>query len=406
MDLDINIIRKDFPFYSTDNPHADYVYLDNAATTQKPATVLESILNYYSTINANVHRGNHYLSLLSTEAYENARKKVREFIHASSEEEIVFTRGTTEAINLVAFSFSERFLQPADEVLISGMEHHSNLVPWQLACERKNAVLKVIPVKDDGSLDLEAYASLLTPRTRIVAITHISNTLGTINPVREIIAQAHEKNIPVLIDGAQAAPHLQVDVQELNADFYCFSGHKMFGPTGIGVLYGKQKWLEELPPYQSGGEMIETVTFEKTTFNRLPFKFEAGTPHIEGAIGLKAAIEYVESIGYQNIYKHEHNLLKYATGKLSEIEGLRIIGTAPEKASVISFVIEGIHPGDIGTLLDKMKIAVRVGNHCTEPLINRFRVPGTVRASFAFYNTFEEIDRMVDALKTAIRMLS
>ncbi len=405
LNLNTDLIRADFPFFQTYQGRDAIAYFDNAATTQKPFVVIDAIKQYYEKMNANVHRGNHALSILATEEYEKARKTVCDFIHAASTEEIIFTRGTTESVNLVASGFAKKYLGENDEILISGMEHHSNLVPWQIACQEKKAKLRVLPVSDTGTISLVDVNKMINARTRMVAITHISNTLGTVNPVKEIIEIAHKLHVPVLVDGAQAAPHLAIDVADLDCDFYCFSGHKVYGPTGIGVLYGKKEWLNNLPPYQLGGEMIRTVSFDKTTFNELPWKFEAGTPNIVGGIVLAKALKYVRNIGFEAISRYENYLLDYATEILSAITGLRIIGTDPGKASVISFVVDGIHPGDLGILLDKMHVAVRTGNHCTEPLMKRFNTPGTVRASFAFYNTDGEIDKLIEALKKAISML-
>jgi len=404
--LDIAKIRQDFPLLSREVNGKSLVYLDNGATAQKPRQVIDVISHYYELENANVHRGVHFLSQLATDRFEAAREKVKTFINAPHLHEVIFTRGTTEAINLVAHSFSKAFLQAGDEILISAMEHHSNIVPWQMACEDRGAKLKVIPYNSQGELILSEYQKLLTPKVKLVSVTHISNALGTINPVKEMIRLAHEKEIPVLIDGAQAAPHLKIDVQDLDADFYCFSGHKVFGPTGIGVLYGKEKWLNAMPPYHGGGEMIKTVSFEKTTYNELPHKFEAGTPDISGVIGLGAAIDYITDLGVEEIGKWEHELLLYATEKLTQIPGLKIIGTAKEKASVVSFIVEGIHPYDLGVIVDKMGVAIRTGHHCAQPIMDHFGIPGTARASFAFYNTFEDIDRLVEAVKKAVAMLS
>lgn len=381
------------------------VFLDSAASSQKPRQVVEAMDEYYRHQHANVHRGVYQLSQEATDAFERARALVRSFINAASDKEIIFTRGTTEGINLVAASFGRQFLKEGDEVIISHLEHHSNIVPWQLICEQQRARLLVIPVTDSGELDMTAFRTLLSERTRIVAVNHVSNALGTVNPVEEIIREAHAREIPVLLDGAQAVPHMKVDVQALDVDFYVFSGHKMLGPTGIGVLYGKQKWLEAMPPYHGGGEMIHTVTFEKTTYAELPHKFEAGTPDIAGAIGLGAAVEYMMEIGPDAIGRHEHALLTYATEQLQQIEGLRIYGTADNKAGVISFLVEGVHPYDLGTLLDKQGIAVRTGHHCTQPLMDRYGIPGTVRASFAVYNNFEDVDKLVAGVKRAVKML-
>jgi len=403
--LNIHKLRQDFPILSQKVNGRPLVYLDNGATTQKPKQVIDAINNYYQTQNANIHRGVHQLSIDITVAYENARTTVQKHLNAALSQEIIFTSGTTESINLVANSYGKKYIKSGDEIIISEMEHHSNILPWQILCEEKGAVLKVIPINQKGELLIDEYKKLLCDKTKMVAVTHISNTLGTINPVKEIIALAHEKNIPVLIDGAQAVPHIKVDVQALDADFYCFSGHKLFGPTGVGILYGKEKWLNEMPPYKVGGGTIKTVTFEKTEYADLPLKFEAGTPHIEGGIGLAAAIDYVNEIGLENIGAYEYELLEYATTKLSAVKGLRIIGTAKEKASVISFVIEEVHPLDVGTLLDKQGIAVRTGHHCTQPLMEHFGIPGTIRASLVFYNTKEEIDVLVNGVQKAIEML-
>ena len=402
---EIEHIRADFPILSEKVYNKDLIYFDNAATTQKPRCVVEKIEYAYFHLNANIHRGVHYLSLKATEAHEAARLTAAEFLHAEKKEEIIFTRGTTESINLVAFSFGEAFCHPGNEVIVSAMEHHSNIVPWQMLCERKGMKLRVIPVNENGELDMVAYSSLLNEKTRIVSVAHVSNVLGTINPVKEIIRIAHEKNIPVLIDGAQAVPHLSVDVRELDADFYVFSGHKIYGPTGIGILYGKEKWLNAIPPYQGGGEMISTVTFEKTTYNELPFKFEAGTPDYVGSTALAEALRYINNIGLDNIAAYENELLHYAEQQLMEIENMHIIGTAKDKCSVLSFLVDGIHPYDIGMLLDKLGIAVRTGHHCAQPIMDMFGIPGTVRASFAFYNTKEEIVRFTEALKKVVNML-
>ncbi|RME92049.1 MAG: cysteine desulfurase, partial [Bacteroidetes bacterium] len=361
--------------------------------------------HYYRHDNANVHRGVYELSQRATDAYEAGRESVRRFLNAHSTDEVILTKGTTEGINLVASSFGRQILQPGDEVLISAMEHHANIVPWQMLCEQTGAKLRIIPVNEQGELEMEQLDAMLSPSTKLVAIVHVSNALGTINPVEDIIAQAHARGVPVLVDGAQAAPHFKIDVQALDADFYVFSGHKVFGPTGIGVLYGKRKWLEAMPPYQGGGEMIKTVTFEKTTYNELPFKFEAGTPDIAGAVGLGVALDYLERLGQANIAAHEHELLVAATNGLQAIDGLRIIGTAANKASVISFVVDGTHPYDIGTILDKLGIAVRTGHHCTQPLMDRFGIPGTVRASFAAYNNMEDVEKLVAGVERAVRML-
>ncbi len=375
------------------------VYLDSAATSQKPKEVLAAHGEFYKTSNANVHRGVHYLSARATDMYEQSRAKVAKFINAKTDREIVFTRNASEALNLVCNTWGEKNIKEGDEIVLSVAEHHSNIVPWQILCEETGARLRVAPINDEGELLLEEFERLLTSRTRLVAITHLSNALGTIVPVREVVRLAHERGIPVLLDGAQAVAHLRVDVQELDCDFYAFSGHKLYGPTGIGVLYGKAEWLEAMPPYQGGGDMISSVTFEKTTYNRLPYKFEAGTPHIAGAIGLGAAIEYVTALGLEVIAAHERDLLAYATEAVSGIPGLRLIGTAREKASILSFTLEGVHPHDIGTILDHEGIAIRAGHHCAQPIMERFGVPATARVSFALYNKREEVDALVRALE-------
>jgi len=403
---EIQDIRADFPILKEKVYNKDLIYFDNGATTQKPRCVVEKIEEGYYHLNANIHRGVHYLSQKATEAHEAARTTVADFLHAGKREEIIFTRGTTEAINLVATSFGEAFCHEGDEVIVSVMEHHSNIVPWQMLCERKGMKLRVIPMNEHGELNLDAFELLLNGRTKIVSVAHVSNVLGTINPVAEIIRIAHAKNVPVLVDGAQAVPHIPVNVVELDADFYVFSGHKIYGPTGIGALYGKSEWLNAIPPYQGGGEMIATVTFEKTTYNELPFKFEAGTPDYIGSTALAEALRYVQNIGLDKIAVHEHELLIYCTEKLLEIDGMRIIGTAKEKSSVISFLVGNIHPYDLGMLLDKLGIAVRTGHHCAQPLIDSLGIPGTVRASFAFYNSKEEIDTFIDGLKRVVTMLS
>lgn len=400
----IRKIREDFPILSEKIYNRNLIYLDNAATTQKPRCVVEKMEYAYYHLNANIHRGVHYLSQKATEAYEDARSTVAQFLNAEKREEIIFTRGATESINLVAFSFGEAFCKPGDEIVVSAMEHHSNLVPWQMLCERKRMKLRIIPMNKKGELQLDAFLHLLNEHTKIVAVTHVSNVLGTINPVKEIIEIAHRKNIPVLVDGAQAVPHFVVDVTALDADFYVFSGHKIYGPTGIGVLYGKEKWLNALPPYQGGGEMIATVTFEKTTYSEIPFKFEAGTPDYIGSMALAKALLYVQKIGLDVIANYENELLNYAIKRLKEIEGIRFIGTAERKCSVISFLIDDIHPYDIGMMLDKLGIAVRTGHHCAQPVIDAFGIPGTIRISFAFYNTKEEIDEFIAALKQIVPM--
>jgi len=397
--FEVGRVREDFPALRQHVNGKPLIYLDNAATTQKPRSVVEAIRRFYEQDCSNVHRGVHTLSQRATEAYERAREIVRRFLNARSEEEIIFVRGTTEAINLVAHSFGRWRVRAGDEILISAMEHHSNIVPWQILCEMMGARLRVAPITEDGELLVEDVERLLTERTRLVAMTHLSNALGTITPAREIIRLAHERGVPVLLDGAQAVAHLKVDVQELECDFYAFSGHKLYGPTGIGVLYGKAEWLDAMPPYQGGGDMISSVTFEKTTYNRLPYKFEAGTPHIAGAIGLGAAIEYVTTLGVEAIAAHERDLLTYATEAVSSIPGLRVIGTARQKASILSFTLDGVHPHDIGTILDHEGIAIRAGHHCAQPVMERFGVPATARVSFALYNTREEVDALVAALQ-------
>ncbi|WP_024302714.1 cysteine desulfurase [Pseudogulbenkiania sp. MAI-1] len=398
--LEVARWRQDFPILSQIVHGKPLVYLDNAATTQKPSSVIECEARYYRELNANVHRGVHSLSQRATEAFEAARDTVRRFINAARREEIVFVRGTTEAINLVAASFGQR-LRPGDEILITEMEHHSDIVPWQLLCERSGAVLRVAPIDDAGELRLEEFARLLGPATRLVALTHLSNALGTLNPVRQLVELAHAAGAVVLVDGAQAAAHLPVDVQVLGCDFYAFSGHKLYGPTGIGVLYGKAALLESMPPYQGGGDMIRQVTFAKTTYNDLPYKFEAGTPNIAGVIGLGAAIDYVNTIGLPAIAAHEQALLAYATEQAAQVPGLRLIGTARDKASILSFMLEGVHPHDVGTVLDLEGVAVRAGHHCAMPVMAHFGVPATARASFALYNTFEEVDVLMRAIRKA-----
>lgn len=403
-ELDIYKIRADFPILSREVYGRPLVYLDNAATTQKPLCVIDKITGMYSTLNANVHRGVHFLSQAATDEHEAARRTVARFIHAASENEIVFTRGATESINLVASSYCRTFCREGDEILITAMEHHSNIVPWQLQADIFGLKLKVAPINEKGELLMEEFEKLITPRTKIIAVTHISNVLGTINPIQEIVATAHRHDIPVLIDAAQSVQHCEVDVQKIDCDFLAFSSHKIYGPTGVGVLYGKEKWLNDLPPYQGGGEMIASVSFEKTTFNRLPFKFEAGTPDFVGTAALATALDYVSSIGLDNIAAYERALLQYATEQMLAIPRLRILGTAAKKSSVISFLVDGIHPYDMGTLLDKMGIAVRTGHHCAEPLMHTMGVDGTVRASFAFYNTKEEVDLLVQGILRIARM--
>jgi cysteine desulfurase/selenocysteine lyase len=398
-DFPVKQIRKDFPILEMRVHGKPLVYLDNAATTQKPKAVIEAIQKYYYFENSNVHRGVHYLSELATQKYEAARVKVQKFINAGSEREIVFVRGTTEAINLVAASFGKKNIKAGDEILITGMEHHSNIVPWQILCEEKGAKLLVAPFDSNGDIDLDEYSRKLTGRVKIAAINHVSNVLGTVNPVKRMIEMAHRQGIPVLLDGAQAVPHLRIDVMDLDADFYAFSSHKIFGPTGMGVLYAKASFLESMPPYQGGGDMIKSVTFEKTIYNDIPFKFEAGTPHIAGAIGLAAAIDYLDSLNWRSVQNYEQSLIRSFTDKLSVVDGLRIIGTAKEKSGIVSFVMEGVHPHDIGTVLDEEGIAIRTGHHCAQPVMERFGIPATARASFAFYNTLEEVDALVRGVR-------
>ncbi|WP_294079440.1 aminotransferase class V-fold PLP-dependent enzyme [Proteiniphilum sp. UBA5384] len=403
-DLDIHRIRADFPILSREVYGKPLVYFDNAATTQKPQCVIDKINRMYTTVNANVHRGVHFLSQAATDEHEASRRAVQEFIHAASPNEIVFTRGATESINLVASSFCRNFCREGDELLITAMEHHSNIVPWQLQCDYYGLRLKVLPINPEGELRLDKLENMITNRTRLIAVTHISNVLGTVNPVGKIVEAAHRYDIPVLIDAAQSVQHRKVNVQEIDCDFLVFSSHKIYGPTGVGVLYGKEKWLDALPPYQGGGEMISSVSFEKTTFNDLPFKFEAGTPDFVGTAALATALRYVSSIGLDDIDMYEHALLGYATQRLLSIPGLRILGNAADKSSVISFLVDGIHPYDMGTLLDKMGIAVRTGHHCAEPLMRELGVEGTVRASFAFYNTKEEINLLIKGIERIVQM--
>ncbi|GDX53058.1 cysteine desulfurase [Bacteroidota bacterium] len=402
----IEQIRSQFPILSRKVNNQSLVYFDNGATTQKPKSVLDAIQKYYSEINANIHRGVHTLSQEATDAYEHSRKTIADFINAEHAHEIIFTRGTTESINLVASCFGKKFVNAGDEILVTEMEHHSNIVPWQLMCEERGAKLKVIPVDDNGELILSELKNLLTSKTKLLALTHVSNTLGTVNDVKEISSLAHKNGTAVLVDGAQAIAHTEVDVQDLDCDFYCFSGHKMYGPTGIGILYGKEKFLNEFPPYQSGGGMIKEVSFEQTTFTTLPYKFEAGTPNIEGGIVLGAAVEWMKNIGMKNISAHENELLQYAIQQLKTIDGIRIIGEAKHHASAVSFLIGNIHPYDVGVILDKLGIAVRTGHHCNQPLMKHFNIPGTVRASFAVYNTMEEVDKLIAGVKQAKKMLS
>jgi cysteine desulfurase/selenocysteine lyase len=404
MSLNIQKIREDFPVINTKIYDKPLIYLDNGATTQKPKQVIDKITEVYTKYNSNIHRGVHFLSNKATEETENARKVVQQFINANRNCEIIFTRGTTEAINLVAYSFGEKFITQGDEIIVSEMEHHSNLVPWQLIAEKYGAKIVMLPFTDTGELQIEKLNSLITGKTKLIAVNHVSNSLGTVNPVKEIIEIAHAKNVKVLIDGAQAVQHIKVDVKELNCDFYVFSGHKIYAPTGIGVLYGKETLLDEMPPFMGGGEMIETVSFEKTTFNKLPFKFEAGTPNYTGSIALAEAIRYVTNLGIENIAQYETELLHYATNKLKTVPGLEIVGNAKNKTSVISFNIKGIHSYDVGMILDKLGIAVRTGTHCTEPVMSHYGIPGTVRASFAFYNTKSEIDALYNGLIKVVEM--
>ncbi|MFM7823456.1 MAG: aminotransferase class V-fold PLP-dependent enzyme [Bacteroidota bacterium] len=403
--FDLATIRGDFPVLSELVYGKPLVYLDNAATSQKPSSVIKALHDYYAHSNANIHRGVHYLSQKASGMFDEVRLQIRDFINAKSEREIIFTSGTTDSINLVASTFGRKFIGQGDEILISAMEHHSNIVPWQMLCEEKGAVLKVIPMDDDGVLILDAVPSLLSERTKLVSIVHTSNSLGTINPVKEIIAMAHKLNIPVLVDGAQTVAHEQVDVQELDCDFFVFSGHKMFGPTGVGCLYGKETWLEQMPPYKGGGDMIQSVSFEKTTYNELPFKFEAGTPHISGVIALGEAISYLNQIDRNAAHAHEMALLNKASSLLMEIEHVRIIGNSKNKSSVVSFIMDGVNAMDAGMYLDTLGIAVRTGHHCTEPVMHRFKIPGTIRASFMFYNTFEEVDKLVEGVQKAKGLL-
>ena len=403
--FNVNDIRKDFPILSREVNGKPLVYLDNGATSQKPQVVIDAINSYYSHDNANIHRGVHTLSQVATTAYEEARKKIQHWINAELSEEVLFTKGTTDGVNIISNAWGRFHLQKGDEVIITEMEHHSNIVPWQMICDERQAKLKVIPVNDAGELQMKEYKKMLSAKTKMVALVHISNTLGTINPVKEIIKLAHEVGAKVLVDGAQQVAHAAPNVRDLDADFYVFGLHKMFGPTGVGVLYGKKELLDEIPPYQGGGDMIKTVTFEKTTYNELPHKFEAGTPNISAGIATAAAVDYITSLNWDEIHVHEQELLNYATAELKKIKGLKIIGEAREKASVISFIVEGVHAYDLGVIVDKMGIAVRTGHHCTQPLMNRFGIQGTIRASFAFYNTKEEVDVLIAALNRAIKML-
>jgi cysteine desulfurase/selenocysteine lyase len=402
--FDVARVREDFPILKQKVHGKPLVYFDNGATSQKPQSVIDTLQHYYSAENSNIHRGVHCLSERATAAYEEARSKIRSYINAGSNQEVIFVRGTTEAINLVAQSYGRSFLKAGDEIIISAMEHHSNIVPWQMLCEQVGARLRVIPINHDGEIVMDEYRRLLNEKTKFVSVTHVSNALGTIVPVKEIVALAHERGIPVLLDGAQAVPHLRVDMQDLGCDFYAFSGHKMFGPTGVGVLYGRCELLEKMPPYQGGGDMISLVTFEKTHYNVLPYKFEAGTPHIAGGIGLGAAIDYLQALDWQGLAEHEHALLSYATESLMSIHGLKIVGTAQQKAGVLSFVFDHVHAHDIGTILDQEGVAVRSGHHCAMPVMQRFGVPATTRASFALYNTTEEIDVLAKAIHRALKV--
>jgi len=404
--LDVARIREDFPILRQRIRGKPLVYLDNAATSQKPQVVIDAVTRFYTAENANIHRGVHYLSGRATVAYDEAREKVARFLNAHSSREIIFTRGTTEGINLVAQTYGRTHLKPGDDIVITAMEHHSNIVPWQLVCEQTGATLRAAPISDEGELDLDAFERLLGDRTRLVAVVHVSNALGTINPIKRLVALAHARGIPVLVDGAQAAPHLQVDVQDLDCDFFVFSGHKVFGPTGVGVLYGRETLLDRMPPYQGGGDMIATVTLQRSTWAPLPAKFEAGTPMIAQVLGLGAALDYVSQLGLDAIAAWEQDLLRYATERVSQINGIRLIGTAREKASVLGFVLEGVHPHDIGTVLDDLGVAIRAGHHCAQPVMERFGVPATARASLAFYNTRAEIDVLVDGLMTVKKMFA
>ena len=406
MEIALENIRKQFPVLHQEVFGKPYVYLDNAATTQKPVSVIETISEFYKKYNSNVHRGVHYLSQKSTELFEGTRDTVQAFINAPLREEVIFTRGTTESINLVAHSFGDAFLKPGDEILITGMEHHSNMVPWRMVAEQKGVTVRNVPFSESGELDLNAYRNMLNDKTRIVALGQVSNSLGTIHPVKEMIDTAHKQNIPVLIDGAQAVPHMKVDVQDLDCDFYCFSAHKMYGPTGVGVLYGKKEWLEKLPPYQGGGEMIDSVTLDEITFNELPYKFEAGTPNVADVVAFGEAIRFLEDVGFESVKSREKMLLDSAEEKLRQIPGTRIFGEAPQKSGVVSFLVGDIHPYDMGTLIDKMGVAVRTGHHCAQPVMEFYDIPGTIRASLGIYNTMDDIDRLVEAVKKAKQMLS
>jgi len=403
---DVNAVRADFPILGRTVHGKPLAYLDNAASSQHPAQVIDAIRDLYESGYSNIHRGVHQLSQEATRAYEDGRAAVRGFLNADCMHEVVFTRGTTESINLVAQSFARPRLQPGDEILITHMEHHSNIVPWQMVCEQTGAVLKVVPINDLGELEMDRFSKLLSDKTKLVAVAHVSNALGTINPIEEIIEQAHARGVPVLVDGAQAVAHIPVDVQSLDCDFYAFSGHKIYGPTGIGVLYGKEKWLNEMPPYQGGGDMILSVSFEKTVYNQLPYKFEAGTPNIAGVVGLGAALGYVQGIGLGRIAAHENGLLEYAVAELGQVDGLRMVGEAKRRAGLVSFVLDAVHPHDIGTMLDMDGVAIRTGHHCAQPVMERFGVPATARASFAMYNTFGEIDRLVESIHKTIGMFA
>lgn len=406
MSVDINSLKKEFPILNQEVYGKPYVYLDNAATTQKPLSVIDELTGFYKTYNSNVHRGVHYLSQKATEVFESSRDKVKAFINAPLREEIIFTKGTTDSVNLVASSFARSFLKEGDEIIISAMEHHSNMIPWRIVAEQYGAKLKYISFNEEGVLNFDQFLSLFTDKTRIVAVGHVSNALGTIHPVKEMIAAAHKRSVPVLIDGAQAVPHANVDVKDLDCDFYCFSAHKMYGPTGVGVLYGKKEWLEKLPPYQGGGEMINTVTLDKVIYNELPYKFEAGTPNVADVVAFGAAIDFMKRVGIENIAAHEDQLLQYAHKRLGEIDSIRIYGNAPDKAAVISFLVGDIHPYDMGTIIDKMGVAVRTGHHCAEPVMEFYNIPGTIRASLGIYNTTEDIDRLVEAVERAKQMFS
>lgn len=405
-DYNVKNIRNDFPILKRKIYDYPLAYFDNSATTQKPQTVIDTIVQYYSNENANIHRSVHYLSEVSTRAFEDARKNIQEYVNAKNNYEIIFTKGTTESLNLIAQTFSEKFVNKNDEIIISALEHHSNLVPWQMLCEKKQAKLKVVPVNVKGEFEYEEFEKLINKKTKLISVTHVSNALGTILPIKEIIAKAHEFEVPVVIDGAQGIPHFKVDVQELDCDFYTFSGHKFYGPMGVGILYGKEKWLNEMNPYQFGGEMVDQVSFKKTTFHELPFKFEAGTPNVEAVLGMNAALNYIKGVGIDKITAYETFLLNYAYKELSKIEGIRFIGTANKKACVISFLIDDIHPYDAGMIIDKYGIAVRTGHHCAQPILDYFNVPGTIRASFAMYNTTEEIDRLIESIWQVKKILN